>query len=169
LHAEMTSSVQWFERTLDDSAIRRLSLPESFLAADGVLNLYLSIMENPDVYPKVIERHVRAELPFMATENILMARVKRGGDRQELHEVIRRHSQAAARRVKEEGGDNDLLERLAQDPAIGMSLDEINAILDIRQFVGRAPEQVIEFVETEAAPVLERNKSRLGAKSDVHV
>ncbi|MFA6243131.1 MAG: lyase family protein, partial [Candidatus Hydrogenedentales bacterium] len=169
LHAEMTSSVQWFERTLDDSAIRRLSLPESFLAADGVLNLYLSIMENPDVYPKVIERHVRAELPFMATENILMARVKRGGDRQELHEVIRRHSQAAARRVKEEGGDNDLLERLAQDPAIGMSIEEIDAILDIRQFVGRAPEQVVEFVEAEAAPVLERNKSRLGAKSDVHV
>ncbi|MBX7259037.1 MAG: adenylosuccinate lyase [Candidatus Hydrogenedentes bacterium] len=169
LHAEMTSSVQWFERTLDDSAIRRLSLPESFLAADGALNLYLSIMENPDVYPKVIERHVRAELPFMATENILMARVKQGGDRQELHEVIRRHSQAAARRVKEEGGDNDLLERLAQDPAIGMSMAEIETILDVRQFVGRAPEQVIEFVEQEAGPVLERNKSRLGAKSEVRV
>jgi adenylosuccinate lyase len=169
LHAELTSSVQWFERTLDDSAIRRISLPEAFLAADAVLNLYLSIIENPDVYPGVIERHVHAELPFMATENILMACVKRGGDRQALHEVIRRHSQAAARRVKVEGGDNDLLDRLAEDPALGMTRDEIDALLDLRQFIGRAPEQVVEFIEGEVNPLLARHQTRLGAHSDVHV
>ncbi len=169
LHAELTSATQWFERTLDDSAIRRISLPESFLAADAALNLYLSIIEAPDVYPGVIERHVRAELPFMATENILMACVKRGGDRQELHEVIRQHSQAAARRVKVDGGENDLLERLAADATIGMSRGEIEAVLDLREFVGRAPEQVVEFVENEVQPVLNRHAINLGAASDVRV
>ena len=165
----MISATQWFERTLDDSAIRRISLPESFLAADAALNLYLSIIEAPDVYPGVIERHVRAELPFMATENILMACVKRGGDRQELHEVIRQHSQAAARRVKVDGGENDLLERLAADATIGMSRGEIEAVLDLREFVGRAPEQVVEFVENEVQPVLNRHAINLGAASDVRV
>lgn len=169
LHAEMTSATQWFERTLDDSAIRRISLPEAFLAADAALNLYLSIIEAPDVYPGVIERHVRAELPFMATENILMACVKKGGDRQELHEVIRQHSQDAARRVKQEGADNDLLERLANDKRIGMSRSEIDDLLDLRQFVGRAPEQVIEFIENEASPVLRRHASRLGVESQVRL
>lgn len=169
MHSEFTSAVQWFERTLDDSAIRRLSLPEAFLAADGVLNLYLNVMENPAVYPKVIERHVWAELPFMATENILMACVKRGGDRQELHEVIRTHSQAAAARVKQEGLDNDLLDRLAEDPAIGMTRAEIDAVLDLRAFIGRAPQQVTEFIEGEIAPVLKRHETRLGAASDVRV
>ena len=169
LHTQFTTAVQWFERTLDDSAIRRLSIPETFLAADGALNLYLNVMENPAVYPKVIEKHLWAELPFMATENILMACVKRGGDRQELHEVIRRHSQAAAARIKQEGLDNDLLDRLAADPAIGMSRDEIDKILDVRQFVGRAPEQVAEFIADEVQPVLDRNKARLGAASDVRV
>jgi adenylosuccinate lyase len=169
LHSEFTTAVQWFERTLDDSAIRRISLPEAFLTCDAVLNLYLNVMENPAVYPKVIERHLRAELPFMATENILMACVKKGGDRQELHEVIRTHSQAAAQRVKLEGADNDLLERLAGDPAIGMTAAEIEAVLDMRKFVGRAPEQVVEFMAQEACPVLKRHANRIGARSDVRV
>ncbi len=169
LHSEFTSAVQWFERTLDDSAIRRISLPEAFLAADGALNLYLNVMENPAVYPKVIEKHVWAELPFMATENILMACVKRGGDRQELHEVIRRHSQAAAAQVKEQGRDNDLLDRLAADPVIGMTREEIDAVLDLRAFIGRAPQQVTEFIEGEVRPVLKRYEDRLGAASDVRV
>ena len=169
LHSELTTAVQWFERTLDDSAIRRISLPEAFLACDAILNLYLNVMENPAVYPKVIERHLRAELPFMATENILMACVKKGGDRQELHEVIRTHSQAAAQRVKMEGADNDLLERLAGDPVIGMTEAEIESVLDMRQFVGRAPEQVVEFIEREVGPVLTRYADRIGARSDVRV
>jgi adenylosuccinate lyase len=169
LHAGFTSAVQWFERTLDDSAIRRISLPEAFLAADGALNLYLNVMERPDVHPKVIEKHVRAELPFMATENILMACVKRGGDRQEIHEVIRKHSQAATAQVKQEGKENDLLDRLASDPAVAMTRDEIDALLDLRAFVGRAPQQVTEFIENEVQPVLRRHKSRLGAASHVHV
>ncbi len=169
LHSEFTSATQWFERTLDDSAIRRLSLPESFLACDSILNLYLNIMEGPSVYPKVIEKHLWAELPFMATENILMACVKKGGDRQELHEVIRKHSHAAGRRVKEEGGDNDLLDRLAGDKAIGMGRAEIEAMLDMREFVGRAPEQVVEFVSMHVDPILDRHADRMGAPSDVRV
>ncbi|MEK7794706.1 MAG: adenylosuccinate lyase [Candidatus Hydrogenedentota bacterium] len=169
LHGSFTTATQWFERTLDDSAIRRISLPEAFLAADAVLNLYLNVMEGPKVYPKVIEKHVMAELPFMATENILMAGVKKGGDRQELHEAIRKHSHAAAARVKEEGLDNDLLDRLAKDPAIGMSRDEIGSILDVREFIGRAPEQVVEFVREHVDPVLKRHAGKLGAASDVRV
>ncbi|MGI6460401.1 MAG: adenylosuccinate lyase [Candidatus Hydrogenedentales bacterium] len=169
LHGSFTTAVQWFERTLDDSAIRRLSLPEAFLACDGILNLYLSVMENPAVYPKVIEKHLNAELPFMATETILMACVKRGGDRQELHEVIRAHAQAAAARVKHDGAENDLLERLAADAAIGMSRAEIDGILDLRLFVGRAPQQVDEFLREEVGPVLDRYRDRLGARSDVRV
>ncbi len=169
LHGSFTAAVQWFERTLDDSAIRRLSLPEAFLACDGILNLYLSVMEDPAVYPKVIEKHLRAELPFMTTENILMACVKRGGDRQELHEVIRRHAQDAAARVKNEGAENDLLDRLAADPAMGMTRREIDKVLDVRQFVGRAPQQVDEFLREEVGPVLERHRDKLGAVSDVRV
>ncbi len=169
LHGGFTTAVQWFERTLDDSALRRLSLPESFLACDGALNLYQSVMEDPAVYPKVIERRLMAELPFMATENILMACVRRGGDRQRLHEVIRTHSQAAAKRVKGEGADNDLLDRLAGDPEIGMSRAEIDAVLDVRAFVGRAPEQVDEFLAAEADPLLERYRDRLGRSAEVRV
>ncbi len=168
LHAEITSATQWFERTLDDSAIRRLSLPESFLAVDGALNLYLNVMENPKVYPKVIDKHLQAELPFMATENIIMAGVKRGGDRQELHEIIRAHSQEAGRMVKEEGMENDLLERMANDPAIGMTMDEIVKILDVTKFVGRAPQQVEEFIAEEIDPILKRNAG-LEVHSDVRV
>jgi adenylosuccinate lyase len=169
LHSEFTTATQWFERTLDDSAIRRLSLPEAFLAADGALNLYLNVMENPAVYPKVIEKHVWAELPFMATENIIMEGVKRGGDRQQLHEAIRVHSHAAAREVKEFGRDNDLLDRLAGDPVVNMTREEIDAVLDVRKFIGRAPEQVIEFVGECIDPVLDRQAARLGVTSDVRV
>ncbi len=170
LHGGFTTATQWFERTLDDSAIRRLSLPEAFLAADGILNLWLNVMEAPKVYPKVIEKHLWAELPFMATENIIMAGVRRGGDRQALHESIRVHSHAAAARVKEEGGDNDLLDRLAGDPAIGMTRAEMDAVLDLREFVGRAPEQVVEFVENEVDPVIARHRGQLeGIASDVRV
>jgi len=169
LHGSFTTATQWFERTLDDSAIRRLSVPEAFMAADAILNLYLNVMENPKVYPKVIEKHLWEELPFMASENIMMACVQRGGDRQELHEVIRCHAQAAGMRVKEEGAENDLLERLAADPVIGMTRDEIETILDVRQFVGRAPQQVEEFIAAEVNPFLERNAHRLGATSDVRV
>lgn len=169
LHGSFTTATQWFERTLDDSAIRRLSLPEAFLAADGILNLYLNVMENPKVYPKVIEKHLLAELPFMATENIIMAGVKRGGDRQTLHEVIRRHSHAAAAHVKEEGGENDLLDRLAAEPELGMTREELDAVLDVKQFVGRAPEQVVEFIAGHINPALERHADRLGVTSDVQV
>ena len=169
IHGQFTSAVQWFERTLDDSAIRRLSIPEAFLAADAVLNLYLNIMENPMVYPKVIEKHILAELPFMATENIIMEGVKRGGDRQTLHEAIRVHSHAAARRIKEEGGDNDLLERLAADPALGLSREDLDRICDVRRFVGRAPEQVTEFVAREVEPVLARLAAHRDIQSDVRV
>jgi adenylosuccinate lyase len=169
LHGSFTTAVQWFERTLDDSAIRRLSLPEAFLACDGMLNLYLSVMENPAVYPKVIEKHLWAELPFMATENILMACVKRGGDRQELHEVIRQHSHAAAARVKQEGLDNDLLDRLADDPTIDMTREEIDKVLDMREFVGAAPQQVDAFVSEHVQPVLDRHAQLLGVQSDVRV
>jgi len=169
LHSEFTSAVQWFERTLDDSAIRRLSLPEAFLAADAALNLYLNVMENPKVYPMVIERHVRAELPFMATENIIMEGVKRGGDRQELHETVRRHAQAAGAQVKEHGLENDLLERLAGDPIIGMTREELDNVMDVRKFIGRAPEQVVEFIAEYVDPVLNRRRDRLGITSDVRV
>ncbi len=169
LHGAFTTATQWFERTLDDSAIRRLSVPEAFLAADAILNLYLNVMERPRVYPKVIEKHLWEELPFMASENILMHCVQRGGDRQALHEVIRRHAQTAGMRVKEEGADNDLIARLASEPAIAMSRDEIEALLDVRQFVGRAPQQVEDFITAEMDPFLERHAHRLDAMSDVQV
>ena len=169
LHGAFTAAVQWFERTLDDSAIRRLSLPEAFLAADGILNLYLNVMEGPKVYPKVIEKHIEAELPFMATENILMEGVKRGGDRQELHEAIRAHAHEAAAAVKEQGLENDLLERLAGDPVIGMSREDLAAVLDVRTFVGRAPEQVVEFIEAEVNAVLARHADKTAVASDVRV
>jgi len=168
LHGSFTTATQWFERTLDDSAIRRLSLPESFLACDGVLNLWLSVMEKPVVNAKVIEKHLREELPFMATENIIMAGVRAGGDRQELHEIIRTHSHAAARQVKD-GGENDLLDRIASDPGIGLTREQIDATLRLEDYVGRAPQQVDEFVAGFIDPILERNRHRLGVASDVRV
>jgi len=170
-HADFTAATQWFERTLDDSAIRRVTIPETFLAADAVLNLYLNIVEGLRVHPKVIERHIAEELPFMATENILMAAVQKGGDRQELHELIRQHAIAAADAMRDQGADNDLLERLADDPGIPLDATEIDRLLDVSQFVGRAPEQVTEFINTEVTPILDaaRTDGLLGLESEVNL
>ena len=158
LNPAITSATQWFERTLDDSANKRLSIPEGFLAIDGILDLCLNVVDGLVVYPKVIEKHMMAELPFMATENIMMDAVKAGGDRQELHEKIRQHSMAAGRVVKEEGKPNDLLERIAADPSFGMTMDQLKAIMKPENFVGRAPQQVEEFVEEVIQPILDANK-----------
>jgi adenylosuccinate lyase len=169
LNPAITASTQWFERTLDDSANKRISVAEAFLALDGVLNLYINIAENMVVYEKVITAHVNNELPFMATENILMEAVKRGGDRQELHESIRVHSMDAAKRVKEEGLNNDLIERIINDASFKMSKEEILAIIDPIKFVGRAPSQVIEFIEEYVTPILEANKDALGVETSINV
>jgi len=162
----MTAATQWLERTLDDSANRRLVLPQAFLAADAVLILYANIADGLVVYPKVLARNLQAELPFMATENILMAAVAAGGDRQELHERIRRHSQAAATMVKQEGVANDLLDRLAADPAFAKV--DLDAALDPQQFVGRAPEQVDEFLAEVIEPILTKYPCA-GSSTDVRV
>ena len=165
----MTSGAQWFERTLDDSANKRLSVPEAFLAADAVLELCINVADGLVVYPKMIEKHLREELPFMATENIMMEAVKKGGDRQELHERIRIHSMAAGRVVKAEGGKNDLLERIAADENFGVTLDELNALMNPSDFVGRAPQQTQEFVENEINPILEKYSDLLGVEVDIKV
>lgn len=165
----MTPGAQWFERTLDDSANKRLSVPEAFLAADAVLELCINVADGLVVYPKMIEKHLRDELPFMATENIMMEAVKKGGDRQELHERIRIHSMAAGRVVKAEGGKNDLLERIAADENFGVTLDELNALMNPSDFVGRAPQQTQEFVEDEINPILEKYSDLLGVEVDIKV
>ena len=165
----MTSGAQWFERTLDDSANKRLSVPEAFLATDAVLELCINVADGLVVYPKMIEKHLRDELPFMATENIMMEAVKKGGDRQELHERIRIHSMAAGRVVKAEGGKNDLLERIAADENFGVTLDELNALMNPSDFVGRAPQQTQEFVEDEINPILEKYSDLLGVEVDIKV
>jgi len=165
--AVQTAAVQWLERTLDDSAIRRLVLPQAFLATDAVLILCQNVASGLVVYPRVIAAHLQAELPFMATENILMAAVAAGGDRQDLHERIRRHSQAAAAVVKEQGGRNDLLERLAADPALAQV--DLTAVTDPRQFIGRAPEQVDEFIAGVVEPIRKRYPEALATTADVHV
>ena len=169
LNPAITASTQWFERTLDDSANKRISVAEAFLALDGVLNLYMNISENMVVYEKVIASHVNNELPFMATENIMMESVKRGGDRQELHERIREHSMAAAQRVKGEGLNNDLIERIINDEYFNLSKDEILSIIDSKKFVGRAPSQVVEFIDEYVSPILESNKKAINVKSEVTV
>ncbi|MEK6266136.1 MAG: adenylosuccinate lyase [Clostridium sp.] len=169
LNPAITASTQWFERTLDDSANKRISVAEAFLALDGVLNLYTNIAGNMVVYEKVITAHVNSELPFMATENILMEAVKRGGDRQELHESIRVHSMAAARRVKEEGLNNDLIERIINDDSFKMSKEEILAVIDPVKFVGRAPSQVVDFIDEYVNPILEANKADLGVETAINV
>ncbi len=156
-----THATQWFERTLDDSANRRIVLGEAFLATDIILSVLANVAEGIQVWPKVIEKHVRSELPFMATENILMAAVKAGGDRQELHEAIRTHSMAAGRKVKEMGEANDLIDRIKADPVFAKIANGIDKIMDPAKFVGRAPEQVDEFLENEVAPVLKKYKSEL--------
>jgi len=162
-----TAAEQWFERTLDDSSCRRLTLPEPFLALDGVLDLLVNVTGGLVVYPETVKRNLAAELPFMATENLLMAAVQNGGDRQELHEVIRTHSQAAAVRVKGEAADNDLLDRLKAEPAFaGMDLE---AVLDPSSFVGRAPEQVDAFVERVVKPVRGRYAKEIGGEEELRV
>ncbi len=165
----LVASTQWFERTLDDSANKRLSVPEGFLAIDGILDLYLNVVDGLVVYPKVIEKHMMAELPFMATENIMMDAVKAGGDRQELHERIRTLSMEAGRNVKVEGGENDLLERIAADPAFNLSLEELKKTMDPRRYVGRAPEQVEEFLSEVIDPILEEHRDVLGMKAEIKV
>jgi len=165
----LVASTQWFERTLDDSANKRLSVPEGFLAVDGILDLYLNVVDGLVVYPKVIEKHMMAELPFMATENIMMDAVKAGGDRQELHERIRTLSMEAGRNVKAEGGENDLLERIAADPAFNLSLEELKKTMDPKRYVGRAPQQVEEFLGEVIDPILEVNKGELGLKAEIKV
>ncbi|MGV8984087.1 adenylosuccinate lyase [Clostridium sp.] len=169
LNPAITAATQWFERTLDDSANKRISVAEAFLALDGVLNLYINVSGNMVVYKKVIAVHVNNELPFMATENILMEAVKRGGDRQELHESIRVHSMAAARRVKEEGLNNDLIERIINDNSFKMSKEEILAVIDPIKFTGRAPGQVVEFIEEYVNPILEANKDALDVETSINV
>ncbi len=160
-NAAATEANQWFERTLDDSANRRIVLPEAFLATDIVLSLLINITDGLQLWPKVIEKRVRAELPFMATENLLMEAVKHGGNRQELHEVIRRHAMAAVRRVKEEGAENDLLERLKSDPAFACIREQFDSLVNPRAFVGRAPEQVEEFLTGSIRPLLEKYRNEL--------
>ena len=165
----LVASTQWFERTLDDSANKRLSIPEGFLAIDGILDLYLNVVDGLVVYPKVIEKHFMAELPFMATENIMMDAVKAGGDRQELHERIRQLSMEAGRNVKEKGLDNNLLELIAAEPAFGLSLEELKKCMEPSRYVGRAPKQVEEFLTEVVGPILDANKDILGMTAEINV
>lgn len=169
LNPSITAATQWFERTLDDSANKRISVPEAFLAVDGILNLYANVADGLVVYPKVIAKHLESELPFMATENIMMDAVKRGADRQKLHERIRVHSMAASKIVKEEGGRNDLLERIANDPAFGVSLDELNKIVRPEKYIGRAPQQTEEFITEDIDPVLKKYEGVSNEKTEINV
>ncbi|MEY8426588.1 adenylosuccinate lyase [Lachnospiraceae bacterium 46-15] len=169
LNPAITSASQWFERTLDDSANKRLSIPEGFLAVDGILDLCLNVVDGLVVYPKVIEKRLMAELPFMATENIMMDAVKAGGDRQELHERIRELSMEAGRNVKALGLENNLLELIAADPAFNLTLEELQKTMEPSQYVGRAPLQVENFLKHVVAPVLEMNKELLGVKAEINV
>jgi adenylosuccinate lyase len=165
--ASQTAATQWLERSLDDSAVRRLILPQAFLAIDSILNLYLNVVPGLDVHPAVIARHVAEELPFMATENLLMAAVQAGGDRQDLHERIRMHSQAASARIKEGARDNDLIGRLERDPAFPRL--DFTSVLDHERYVGRAPQQVEEFVASEVDPIRDRYPELRARQRDVHV
>ena len=169
LNPAITSATQWFERTLDDSANKRLSVPEGFLAVDGILDLCLNVVDGLVVYPKVIEKRLRSELPFMATENIMMDAVKAGGDRQELHEKIRELSMVAARNVKAEGKENNLLELIAADPAFNMSLEDLEKTMDPAKYTGRASVQVDAFLKNVVNPVLEANKEVLGMTAEINV
>ena len=169
LNPAMTASTQWFERTLDDSANKRISVAEAFLATDGILNLYANVADGLVVYEKVIEQRLRKELPFMATENIMMDAVKAGGNRQELHEKIRVHSMAASRVIKEEGGDNDLLERIAADPAFGVTLEQLHAIISPEKYVGRAPQQTEDFINNEVKNALKPYENMDNYKAEINV
>ena len=169
LNPAITSATQWFERTLVDSANKRLSIPEGFLAIDGILDLCLNVVDGLVVYPKVIEKHMMAELPFMATENIMMDAVKAGGDPQELHERIRELSMEAGRTVKVEGKDNDLLERIAADPAFNLTIEELRKSMEPSRYVGRAKEQTVTFIEKTVQPVLDAHKDMLGMTAEINV
>ena len=169
LNPAVTSATQWFERTLDDSANKRLSIPEGFLAIDGILDLVLNVVDGLVVYPKVIEKRLMSELPFMATENIMMDAVKAGGDRQELHERIRELSMEAGRSVKVEGKDNDLLERIAADPTFNLSLEDLKKTMDPSRYTGRAEVQVEAYLEQVIRPLLEENRELLGMKAEINV
>ena len=169
LNPAWTASAQWFERTLDDSANKRVSVAEAFLATDGILDLYINVTSGLVVYPKVIHARLMSELPFMATENIMMDAVKKGGDRQELHEKIRQHSMAAGAVVKVEGGKNDLVDRIAADPAFMTTKEEILAILKPENFVGRAPEQTADFLNEVVGPILAKEKDLLGVDVEINV
>ena len=169
LNPAITSATPWFERTLVDSANKRLSIPEGFLAIDGILDLCLNVVDGLVVYPKVIEKHMMAELPFMATENIMMDAVKAGGDRQELHERIRELSMEAGRTVKVEGKDNDLLERIAADPAFNLTIEELRKSMEPSRYVGRAKEQTVTFIEKTVQPVLDAHKEMLGMTAEINV
>ena len=170
LNGAFTTATQWFERTLDDSANKRLSVPEAFLAVDAILNLYANVADGLVVYPKVIEQRLRKELPFMATENIMMDAVKyRGADRQVLHERIRVHSMAASKVIKEEGGENDLLERIAADPAFGVTLEELESILQPEKYTGRAKEQTEEFLRDVVEPALAKYSDVELEKAEINV
>ncbi len=169
LNPAITSATQWFERTLDDSANKRLSIPEGFLAVDGILDLCLNVVDGLVVYPKVIEKRLMSELPFMATENIMMDAVKAGGDRQELHEKIRTLSMEAGKNVKVEGKENNLLELIAADPAFNMTLEELRKTMEPSKYIGRSKEQVEAFLSVVIAPILEENKDLLGVKAEINV
>ena len=169
LNPAITSATQWFERTLDDSANKRLSIPEAFLAIDGILDLYLNVVDGLVVYPKVIEKRLMSELPFMATENIMMDAVKAGGDRQELHEKIRTLSMEAGRNVKVEGKENNLLELIAADPSFNLTLEDLQKTMDPSKYTGRAKEQVEAFLKNVVQPVLDENKDLLGLKAEINV
>jgi adenylosuccinate lyase len=169
LNPAITASTQWFERTLDDSANKRIAIPESFLAVDAILNICLNISEGMVVYDKVIKQRIEKELPFMATENIIMQGVKKGGDRQELHERIRVHSMEAGKMVKVEGKENDLIERIKSDPAFNLNEKDLENLLDASKYIGRAPEQVVELFENHIKPILEANADLLGEKGEVNV
>lgn len=169
LNPAITSATQWFERTLDDSANKRISIPEAFLAIDGILDLYMNVVDGLVVYPKVIEKRLMSELPFMATENIMMDAVKAGGDRQELHEKIRTLSMEAGRNVKERGLENNLLELIAADPAFNMTLEDLKKVMEPSRYTGRAKEQTEEFIALVIRPILEENKELLGLKAEINV
>ena len=169
LNPAITASAQWFERTLDDSSNKRIAIPEAFLATDAILNIYINVSEGLVVYPKVIEKHIMAELPFMATENIIMDAVKlKGGDRQVFHEKIRFHSMKASEVVKKEGGKNDLIERIAADESFGLTMEDLNKVLAPKNFVGRAPQQVEEYI-AEVKETIEKNKDELIAHTELNV
>lgn len=169
MNSAITASTQWFERTLDDSANRRIVNAQAFLTVDAILNIYMNVSENLVVYDKVIAKHIRAELPFMATENIIMACVKAGGSRQELHERIRVLSMEAGKTVKVEGGENNLIELIKRDELFQPVWDKLDEILDAKKFIGRAPMQVVEFIENEISPILQKHADLLGESGDVRV